>query len=419
MEIRVGGCALRGDWVSGNLRRMSEGATTDSRCIFHVDMDAFYASVEQLDNPQLVGKPVIVGGRAESRGVVAAASYEVRRFGVHSAMPMATALRLCPGAIVVAPRMTRYVTISRQIRDIFTDFTPLVEPISIDEAFLDVTGSQRLLGPPLQIAHGIKRRIRDETGLTGSIGVAPNKFLAKLASDLEKPDGLVVVEAAEVSKLLDPLPVEKLWGVGRAAQKKLNDNGIRTVADLKMLESTRLVGLLGSWGNTLHELSRGIDRRCVQTNEQAKSIGTESTFANDIVNREQLLDVLMGQVDQVAWRLRKANLEAGTMTLKIRYPNFHTITRGTSIDPPANIFSELWAVAAQLFDSNIGRDRQPIRLLGATASNLRAAGSAPQLLFAGDDREKQQKTDSVADEIRNRFGYDAIRRIGSGEGGRE
>ena len=396
---------------------MTAGTPKDSRCIIHVDMDAFYASVEQLDDPQLVGKPVIVGGRAESRGVVAAASYEVRQFGVHSAMPMATALRLCPNAIVVAPRMNRYVAFSRQIRDIFTDFTPLVEPISIDEAFLDITGSQRLLGTPLHIAHEIKRRLRDETGLTGSVGVASNKFLAKLASDLEKPDGLVMVNEAEVSALLDPLPVEKLWGVGLAARKKLNDLGIRTIAELRMHPPSRLVKLLGTWGNTLHDLARGIDQRCVQTNDQAKSIGTESTFANDIIDREQLLDVLMGQIDQVAWRLRKAKQEAGTMTLKIRYPNFHTITRGTALDPPANTFSDLWAAAEHLFDLNIGRDRQPIRLLGATASNLQAVGTNPGLLFDGDGREKQKKTDSVADEIRSRFGYNAIRRIGSGEGG--
>lgn len=383
------------------------------RAIIHVDMDAFYAAIEQLDVPALRGKPVIVGGDPSGRGVVSTASYEARKFGPHSAMPMAQAIRLCPQAIVRPVRMKRYVEVSRQIREIFHEFTPRVEPLSLDEAFLDVTGSRRLFGEAPAIAAQIKQRIRDETHLTASVGVAPNKFLAKLASDLDKPDGTVIVETSDVQRLLDPLPVRRMWGIGKVTEQTCLRNGLRTVGDLRRLSEQRLVELFGEYGESLYRLSRGIDDRPVVPDSAAKSVGTESTFPQDVVDRRELIRTFAAQVDEVSWRLRRAGIEAATVTLKLRFSDFKTITRAESFKPPSALFAELWEVADRLFGLHVASHDKPIRLLGITASNLRSAGTGQGLLFSQTDHKRHAAVDQVGDQIRRRFGYDAFQRGGA------
>ncbi|MHC4093589.1 MAG: DNA polymerase IV, partial [Planctomycetota bacterium] len=275
------------------------------RHILHVDMDAFFAAIEQLDRPELRGKPVLVGGSPTGRGVVSTASYEARPFGCHSAMPMARAVRLCPRAIVVRPRVRRYAEVSRQVLEIAGQFTPLVEPLSIDEAFLDVTGSTRLLGPAEQIARELKRRIREETHLTASVGLAPNKFLAKLGSDMEKPDGLVIVPSDGVRAFLAPLPISRLWGVGKATLPKLEALGVRTFGDLGRFSEVALRNHFGEAGEHFYRLVRGIDDRNVVPDREAKSISHEVTFSVDIDDYDHLRAVLLGQTEHVAHRLRR------------------------------------------------------------------------------------------------------------------
>ena len=301
----------------------SKSKRASTRSILHVDMDAFFASVEALDDPSLLGKPVVVGMPPEERGVVAAASYEARRYGVHSAMSMHQALKLCPQAIVVRPRGRRYREISRQIFDIFRHYTPLVEPVSIDEAFLDVTASRRLFGTPEQIGHEIKRRIRDEIGLTASVGIAPNKYLAKLASDLKKPDGFVVIAENQIEEILAGLPVRKLWGVGPKSEAALARLGIHLVRDLLAYPAETLARHLGDSAWELLALARGIDDRPVVTEGETKSISAETTFARDLRDSEALTKELDGLADEVAQRLRREGFRARTMTLKARYPRFH------------------------------------------------------------------------------------------------
>src|SRR5439155_7141135 len=286
--------------------------------ILHVDMDAFYASVEQRDRPELRGLPVIVGGSAEGRGVVCAASYEARKFGVHSAMPAVTARRLCPQGIFLPPRMEHYAQISRQIREIFQSFTPLIEPLSLDEAFLDVRGCEGLFGSAPEIARKIKERVRAETELTASVGVAANKFLAKLASDLKKPDGLVVIEPTQVEAILAPLPVGRIWGVGAKGEKRLHALGIRTIGQLAALPEQVLVDHFGDNGRHLWRLARGIDDRQVVPDEEAKSISTETTFARDIGDRDVLRSWLLDLVEHLGRRLRRVGVHARTIELKVR-----------------------------------------------------------------------------------------------------
>ena len=301
----------------------------------HVDMDAFYAAVEQRDRPELAGKPVIVGGSAEGRGVVAAASYAVRRFGVHSAMPTATALRLCPEAIVLPVRMSHYAAISRQIRDIFARYTPLVEPLSLDEAFLDVSGCEKLFGKPEQIARRIKQEILDETGLIASVGVAPNKFLAKIASDLEKPDALVVVDPERVAEFLDPLPVGRIWGVGKVTESVMHRLGVNTIGQLRSIPIEHLRQHFGDAGDHFWRLARGIDHRKVVPDRQAKSLSHETTFATDITDLESLRYRLWELTEQVARRLRRTGRYGRTVQIKLRFSDFRTITRSRPCRSPA------------------------------------------------------------------------------------
>ena len=376
------------------------------RWIIHVDMDAFYVSVEQGDNAILQNNPILVGGDPQGRGVVSAASYEARRFGIHSAMPTAQALRLCPEAILLPVRMERYIEVSGQIREILNQYTPFVEPISIDEAFLDVTGCERLWGTVEKIGRRIKEAIREETGLTG----APNKFLAKLASDLEKPDGFVVVTEESKQDILDPLPVGKIWGVGKVTCQRLEQAGILTIADLRKQNIQKLREAVGNCADHLLDLARGIDDRPVQTEWEEKSLSREQTFARDIEDKQALLLVLHGQVQDVAFRLRKRNFRTRTITLKLRYGDFRTVTRNRSFDTGTNTTETLWRAAKQVFEQWYKKSGGALRLIGFGAGQLEDEQGGQLLLFSDPQEEKQEKVDKAVDKITQRFGKGTMRR---------
>ena len=382
----------------------------ESYQIIHVDMDAFYASVEQLDNPGLMDKPVIVGGDPKKRSVVSAASYEARKFGVHSAMPMSQAIRLCPDAIVLPVRMERYAALSQQIHAIFEQFTPQIEPISLDEAFLDVTGSLRLFGSAEKIGRAIKDQIREQLGLVASVGIAANKFLAKLASDLDKPDGFVVITEENKQQILDPLPVSKIWGVGKVTEKTLKSKGINTIRQLRETPPKILKSIFGDQTPHVIRLAQGVDNREVESNREAKSISSEQTFATDITDKDILLEVLLSQVEDVAQRLRLNDLDAKTITLKLRYEDFRTITRSSTFDQPTNTTKTLWQEAEQVFLKWHKKSGGALRLLGFGVSGLRHAGSGQRQLFEESEQEKQKRLDKAFDKIRGKFGHDALRR---------
>lgn len=380
------------------------------RQILHVDLDEFFAAVEKLDDPALRGKAILVGGRAEERGVVATASYEARAFGCRSAMPMATAVRLCPQAIVVPGRGRRYRQVSEQVFDIFDRYTPMVEPLSIDEAFLDVTGCERLLGGAERIARAVKADVAGEIGLTGSVGVAPNKFLAKLASDLDKPDGLVVVTETNVHSVLDPLGIERLWGVGPAVAERLHRLGIQTIGQLRLADPALVEQALGSAAEHFSRLADGRDDRPVTPDAQAKSIGTEQTFATDVGELAELRRVLQDQTQQVARRLRRHELKARTVTVKLRYGDFTTLTRSATTAEATDVTEEIWRLAESLLSKWSRRYHRPLRLLGVTASQLATAAGGQLPLFGDPQRERQQRLDRVLDGIADRFGPRAVRR---------
>lgn len=384
--------------------------TLPQRAILHLDMDAFFASVEQLDNPELRGKPILVGSD-RSRGVVTTASYEARPFGCHSAQPMAVAKRLCPHAIVVPTRFHRYREMSNRMFDILESFSPRIQPISIDEAFLDVTGCERALGSPEKIARTIKAQIISTLGITASVGVSFNKFLAKLASDLNKPDGLTIINREDVDRVLPPLSVRKLWGVGPKTAERLEDAAVRTFADVRNLSPERLERLCGSDGERLQNLAFGRDNREVVPDSQAKSIGHEQTFGVDLADREEVRSVLLAQVEQVAMRLRRHQLRANALTLKIRNGTFHTITRSTTLKFPTDATNDLWAAAQDIFDAWASTKFEPVRLIGASASKLTSEGEQFDLFVDG-NREKGRKLDGVLDQINTRFGKTAVRRGG-------
>lgn len=377
--------------------------------ILHVDMDAFYASVEQRDRPELRGKPVIVGG-VGNRGVVCAASYEARPFGVHSAQPIATARRLCPHGVFLPVRMKHYAEISRHIRNIFQSFTPLVEPLSLDEAFLDVNGCEGLFGPALEIARQIKHHIKSETGLTASVGVAPNKFLAKLASDLRKPDGLVVVPTDNVAGFLAPLPVGRIWGVGAKAEKQLQTLGIHTIGQLAAYPEQVLIDHFGEMGRHVFQLAHGKDDRIVVPDREAKSISTETTFNNDIGDRDILMTWLLDLTDQLASRLRHADLRARTVEIKIRSSDFRTRHRAQALDQPTHVTDVIWQAIQQIFERGLTDDIMPVRLLGVGASRLTHDNVAQGDLFEDGERRRQESLDQTIDTIRETFGSGAIRR---------
>jgi DNA polymerase-4 len=387
------------------------------RVIAHADMDAFYASVEVLDNPELAGKPVIVGG-SSMRGVVTSASYEARRFGVHSAMPTAQAKKLCPDATFVGGRMSRYAEMSRAVREVFEQFSPVIEPLSLDEAFLDLTGTQRLLGPPIEVARALKRRVREATGLTVSVGVAPIKMAAKILSDLSKPDGLLVLGPEQVLDFLQPLPVERLWGVGRVTLARLNEAGIRTIGDLASFDLARLRSHLGSFGAHLHELANGRDPRPVIGDWERKSYGEESTFEHgQALGSLELRHVLIAHGEALARRLRADGVRARTITLKLklarplgggRYP---LLTRSLSIDSATDDGAAITRIAIQLIE----RVKVPekVRLAGVQVHNLERPDTRQIGLFdlaALREAGRRSRLNRALDEVTRRFGEDAITR---------
>ncbi len=374
--------------------------------ILHVDMDAFFASVELLDNPALAGEPVIVGGLGP-RGVVSTANYAARKFGVHSAMPMSKARRLCPEGQYLRPRMSRYREISAQVFAIFRTYTPLVEGLSLDEAFLDVTASVRLFGSAETIAATLKDRIYREIGLTASVGVAHNKFLAKLASDLQKPDGLVVVPADRVQAFLDPMPIKRLWGVGPKTQPRLQALGILTFGQLRRAGASMLQPVLGNRTEHFLRLAAGEDDREVVAESPDKSISHEMTFDQDLTDPVEMLAELQHLVEAVAQRLRGRQLLASTVTVKIRDSSFRTVTRSRSMPAASNCTMTLYRLARSLF---VGwqqqQPRTPVRLLGMGVSGLEHRFAVEVAMDAGDqaDQPAQQKLDRVLDRINQRYG---------------
>lgn len=378
--------------------------------ILHVDMDAFFASVEQRDRPELRGRPVLVGSDRR-RGVVATASYEARTYGCHSAQPMSVALRLCPHAVVVRPSGRAYSEASKQVFAIFRDVAPKVEPLSIDEAFLDLTGTERLLGPAIDVARAVKRRILGEVGITASVGIAPNKFLAKLASDLEKPDGLTVITPETIDEILLPLSVTKIWGVGPKTAERLHHLGVETVRDLRALSREELDGLFGVSGEHFWRLARGLDTRRVVSAGAARSISHEQTFEEDLEDPARVRKVLLHQTEAVARRLRKHGLRTKTVTLKIRYGAFETITRSKTLDAPTDVTDELWRAASGIFDRWARSGYRPVRLIGMAAAHL-GHEEAQVSLFPDETREKMKSLDQAMDDIQRRFGSGSIRREG-------
>jgi DNA polymerase-4 len=335
---------------------------SQSNHIIHLDMDAFYPSVEVLDNPALKGKPVIVGGSKE-RGVVSSASYEARKFGIHSAQPIVKAKRLCPDGIFLPVRMSRYQEVSKQAFNIYHRFTPLVEPLSIDEAFLDITGSIRLFGEPENIAKKIKQIILKETGLTVSAGVAPSKFVAKIASDIDKPDGLTVVHLDDVKDFLDPLPVKKMWGVGKVSQRLLSRLNIHTFRDLRQTPVKVLEKKFGKHGVKIHLLAMGVDDRDVMPEHDVKSVGNEQTFLHDIISLDTVQKELLALGNKVARRMRHKGLKGKTITLKVKYSDFVQITRSVTLPKFTDDGSEIYSVACRLLKKT-EVTKKPIRLLG-------------------------------------------------------
>lgn len=386
--------------------------------ILHVDMDAFYASIEIRDNPSLEGLPVCVGGPAASRGVIAAASYEARRFGVHSALPTATARRLCPDLVLLPPDFDKYTAVSGQVMSIFRRYTPVVEPLSLDEAFLDVAGSERLFGDAVEIGHRIKNDILRETGLVASVGVAPTKFLAKLASDLDKPDGFRIIRRDAVREVIDPLPVRKIFGVGPRTAMRLEALGIRTVGELARLPKRDVAKRFGASGIWIHDLAHGIDPRRVTARREEKSHGMERTFAEDISDREELRNLLFTFCEDVAFYLRDKGLRGKTITLKARFSDFKTVTRTKTLEFPTNIGNRIYAVAREL----LGRvEPRPLRLLGIQIAKLEDVRQPIQgTLFNGsmadpssrkhflETSEKLARVTPSLDKLRKKFGRGTV-----------
>ena len=374
------------------------------RWIMHVDMDAFYASVEILDNPNLKGLPVIVGGRS-ARGVVSTCSYEARKFGVHSAMPLFEARRLCPHGVYLPVRPHRYAEMSGKIMAIFRETSPLVEQLSIDEAFLDLTGMERLGGAET-IAHQVQDRIQEELKLSASVGLAPNKFLAKLASDMDKPHGFVKITPGEAEAMLAPMPVTKIFGIGRSAEDKLKQFGIEKIGQLASADVTILRKVFGINAEQVKRLARGLDDRPVVNEEEAKSIGKENTFDYDLTDFESCRDEVLDLSGQVGWRLRRENLAGHTVTLKVKFADFHTITRSSTGDRLIAWDEEIFSLAEQMLRKiNV---KPGVRLLGVSVSNLFRPEDEPVLGFAEDER--MQRRNRAIDSLKSKFGENIIKR---------
>jgi DNA polymerase-4 len=389
--------------------------------ILHVDMDAYYASIEVRDNPSLAGKPVAVGGPAGGRGVIASASYAARAFGVRSAMPTARALALCPELVVVPPNFERYTAESRRIMDVFLSYTPLVEPLSLDEAFLDVAGCEALFGDSVAVGRAIQRDILRETGLVASIGIASSKFVAKLASDMEKPGGFVVIQPDEVTRVLAPLPVSAIFGVGPRTAKRLEALGVRTVGDVAALDRDEVLRRFGASGAWIHDLAHGIDTRRVTPRREERSYSQERTFARDIADREELKRQLFAFCEEVAYRLRESGLRGRTVSVKARYWNFKTITRTRTLALSTNLGIRFYAAARELLERV---PPGPLRLLGVQVSQLEDVRTPHQgWLFGGpaapliDESKRgaapapQDRLEKLApglDELRRKYGRGAV-----------
>ncbi len=340
------------------------------RKIIHIDMDAFYASVEQRDRPELKGKPVIVGGDPQSRGVVAACSYEARKFGIHSAMASSTAYRLCPDAVFIRSRFDVYRAVSSQIREVFCEYTDLVEPLSLDEAFLDVTENYKGMPSATLIAREIKRKVYDRTGgLTSSAGVSFNKFLAKVASDINKPDGITVITPEMADEFMNKLPIRKFFGVGKVTEEKMFSFGIKTGADLKKFEKEKLIQLFGKSGSYFYDIAHGLDDRPVEPNRIRKSIGKETTFSEDINDTDQMIEVLEDIAAKLENSLIKKDAKGRTITLKMKYFDFQSITRSITIDEPADSASVIMKYVRPLLSKTEAGEKK-VRLLGISISNF-------------------------------------------------
>ncbi len=376
------------------------------RWIIHTDMDAFFAAVEQRDAPSLRGKPVVVGGSPEGRGVVAAASYEARRYGIHSAMPSAEARRRCPDTVFISPNHNKYRSLSTQIMALLEEYTPQVEQLSVDEAFLDVTGSLRLHGSACHIGEQIRRRIADTFHLTASVGIGPNKFIAKLASEQAKPDGLLEVPPEDVLEFLAHLPVEALWGVGESTTRKLHRLGFNTIGQIQNCPVRELAAQLGTHGRTIAKLARGQDDSPVRTDRQRKSVSHEQTFPEDTADAQFLRTRLLELSGQVGHRLRTHQLKGKTVTLKLRFSDFRTLTRSTTLPQPTNSDQQIYKSACALLET-VKLAQHKVRLLGVAVNNLDRGGQLP--LLAQPD-SSGAAVDSAIDEIRQLFGRDSVRR---------
>ena len=380
------------------------------RAILHIDMDAFYASVEQRDNPELKGKPVIIGGKT-GRGVVSTASYEARKYGVRSAMPITEAIRKCPEGIYILPNIPKYRAVSAQIMDIFHRYTPDVEAISLDEAFVDVTGSQKLFGTAEFIGREIKRSIYEELQLTASVGLAYNKFLAKIASDLDKPDGFYIVTPDDLEQKIWPLSIRRMMGVGAKTADLLERMGIKTIGQLAQMDRGLLEHILGKAGVQMHELANGIDSRKVESVREAKSFGRETTFPTDIKEKYLLETVLFTLTDDVCHSLRMHGVKGRTVSIKIRYPDFKSITRAVTLEQYTSSFEPIYDIVKQLMDRNY-KDGAPVRLIGVTVSNLKQENEImeQQDLFTDHKTEKVNALNQVMDQINGKYGGDTVQR---------
>lgn len=379
------------------------------RHIIHVDMDAFYASVEQLDHPEYRGKPVIVGADPRNglgRGVVSAASYEARRFGIHSALPISVAFKRCPQGIFCLPRMNRYLEISKRIQSLFESFTPVVEPISLDEAFLDVTGTERLWGEVEKIGRIIKNQIKKQEGLIASVGIGPNKLIAKIASDFDKPDGFVIVPSDSVQEFLNPIPVKCLWGVGKKTQEILAQMGIHLIGDLSRLSRETLIQRFGRLGESLWFFAHGIDHGPVISSRGVKSVSNETTFAQDVGDIQVLLHTVQALADKVGYRLRRKNISGRTVTLKIRFEGFDTYVRHVTRENPVCLGSDIRDNALDLL-SQFDLENQKVRLIGVGVTQL-VSGCESQGDLFDENLNKKINMARATDILRNKFGHRII-----------
>ena len=392
------------------MQHSERGAHTD-RAILHIDMDAFYASIEQRDNPELKGKPVIIGAKV-GRGVVSTASYEARKYGVRSAMPITEAVRRCPDGIYIPPNIPKYRAVSEQIMEIFHRYTPDVEAISLDEAFVDVTGSQKLFGTAEEIGRAIKQSIYDELQLTASVGLAYNKFLAKLASDLDKPNGFFIVTPDDLQEKIWPLSIRRMMGVGHKTADVLERMGVRTIGQLAVMDRGLLEHILGKAGGQMHELANGVDHRPVESIREAKSFGRETTFPTDINDKYMLETVLFTLTDDVCHSLRTHHVKGRTVSIKIRYPDFKSITRAITLEQYTSSFEPIYSVVKQLMDDHY-KDGTPVRLIGVSVSNLKQESAIieQQDLFADSKaQEKVSALNRVLDNLNDKYGGDMVHR---------